>query len=130
MRHFIEQYYIKITIYAVFMHCNWSFNLFKIISKASVISILMTCRTPSLSLKKNGYHFFVEIVVQCSKINEKLIFWFLRFLVFELWSIFVIEIYRKVNNFEYDIDHISKTKNQNNWKNDFSFISGHSASLM
>ena len=50
--------------------------------------------------------------------NEKLIFWIFRSLVFELWSILHSKIIKKSTNFEYKNDHISKTYNRiktENW---------------
>ena len=64
---------------------------------------------------------------QCAETNEKLVFRFMRFLVFELRSILYSKIIKKLTNFQYKKDHISKTKN---WKIDFSFASAHSAYFM
>ena len=42
---------------------------------------------PPLPLKKIRFILFVEIVAQSPETNEKSTFWFLRFLVFDIWSI-------------------------------------------
>ena len=43
---------------------------------------------PRPLLKKSQFHFLVKNDAQCSETNEKSIFQFFRFLVFEIWSIF------------------------------------------
>ena len=64
---------------------------------------------------------------QYAETNEKSIF---RFLFFELWSILYSKSIEQLTNYEYKNNHISQTKNQKNWKTDFSFVSTHSASFM
>jgi len=43
--------------------------------------------------------------------------WKINFLMFSFWVMvdFILKIYRKLANFEYNIDHISKTKSRQNW---------------
>ena len=53
---------------------------------------------------------------QWSEMNGKSIFWFLRFLFFELLSILYSKFIDKLTNFEYKNDHISKTKYRKNPK--------------
>ena len=51
------------------------------------------------------------------------------FPIFSFWVMvdFVLKIQRELDDFEYKIDHISRTKNR---KIDFLFVSAHSASLI
>ena len=47
---------------------------------------------------------------ECAETNEESIFQFLRFLVFEIWSLVYSKLVNLSMNFEYKIDHNSKIK--------------------
>ena len=48
--------------------------------------------TPPPPLSSKGDDFLVQKVAQCSEMNEKSIFRFLRFLVFKIWSFKILNI--------------------------------------
>ena len=67
---------------------------------------------------------------ECAETNEKLIFRLFWFLVFEVWWFLYSKLVNSSIIIEYKIDHILKTKNRNNRKIDFSFVSAHCASFI
>ena len=55
---------------------------------------------------------------KCAETIQKSVFWFLRFLGFEIWSFFYSKLVNFSINFEYKIDHNSKNKSRKNRKID------------
>ena len=76
------------------------------------------------------WNVFTIMPLKFYNLHERLIFRFLRFLVFELCSILCSKIIDKLTNFEDKNDHISKTEYHKNRKIDFSFVSTHFTSFM
>ena len=80
-----------------------------------------------LDKKIQSVHIYMKDA-KCAETNEKSVFCFSYFLIFEIWS-----FYYGVNfsmNFEYKVDHNSKMKNLQNQKIDFSLVSAHCVSFL
>ena len=67
---------------------------------------------------------------ESAETNEKSIFQFSDFLVFEIWSFLYSKLVNFFMIFEYKIDYNSKIENHKNRKIHFSFVTAHCASFM